>query len=430
MPDYNYTPTGSNLQIDPANNQTAFDDTLDVHGAQATIHESADVVGGSLSVGQYFQYSPTQGATYCPQSGSNYPCDLLQLWRLPLTADLSLTAPTAASQAVSMQYTASSNDLSLRVQSLVPSVQGTLDVPGVPSGMHIDGSFSFDTGAELTITAPTAMPYFYLAGANIPLSQSNNVTCKLSGHGLPPGVTMTGHLQTQLSYTALVQMTGDPGLTDVELHPVTNPICASPPSVIGVKTKGTSNSPRFSMGMSLGLGPGFNRVAWDWSSEFLGLPTPVSDWDEFDWNESFANYGDGWISSLVWEPDPNNANAFLSYPAGDLNVGCTSTSAVDGNLTEFAPSQIPFQPTFAQVNNGIVLCANRVAYYQLNPQSVAFEHCSDWGILFACPAGLNGNGTSRYSNGGVFGVTSDWVLPDVIKASYGDNTDPLGLAKR
>ena len=77
--------------------------------------------------------------------------------------------------------------------------------------------------------------------------------------------------------------------------------------------------------------------------------------------------------------------------------------------------------------HGIVLCANRVAYYQLNPQNLVMRHCSEV-TLWQCPGGSNVFAGSEWSYANVGFYRSDWVLAAALKVLY--NHDPLALTNR
>lgn len=232
----------------------------------------------------------------------------------------------------------------------------------------------------------------------------------------------------RLDYVGSISVQADPGLTDVRVLPARDR-AGKYNGLQGVLVKGSPNA-QFGIGFGLGVASWLeangrlapSTLSWSWEATGPNIAGLSSDWDEFTFSDPYVDYGAGWMSSYAWEARRNNANRYQTDP---LSCGSSST-VVNPDVTKFAAPVIPFQPGFTKVNNGIVLCGGRVAYYQLNPQNLVMRHCAE-ATSSVCPGGANRSYSSSFewSYADVAAYRSDWVLAAAMKALY--DHDPLGL---
>lgn len=437
----NGTTRGTNVWIDPAFDQRAFEVHGSIDADEVTLRSGADVVGQRQSLSQYF-YSPAPGQFgNCVWSDIRYPCTRVDMWEMPRSSNLTMVAPSpdcgAAPGMPELNYAATDSNLRLTVDSLIPCLGGSLAFYGLPAhGITMEGALGdfCNQGPQLTMKVTPgfgeSMPFMYIDGYNIPLVSVCTKTMSLTGPPLPPTVTVRGTLTAQLNYRANITLQAQAGLTEIQVVPVPNQK-GEFFGLEGIMAKGNPNA-RLTVGMTLGLGPLHstagtllpNEVSWEWEATAFDFFLADSDWDTIRWYESDFNYGVGWMSSYVWEAFPGNTKRYTMNP---FSCADTETETNHHTTLNWSP-QIPFQPGFTKVNNGLVICGGRVAYYQLNPQNIAFRHCSE-ATFWACPGGLNTGASSEWSYADLqlAGYYSDWVLAAAMKALY--NHDPAGFTE-
>lgn len=441
----NGTTRGTNVWITPAPAQQMFDLHGSLKADEITLKSTADAVNQSVSLSQYFySYSPATPGAFggCIWGGSYLPCTFVDLWRMPQVSSLTMVAPSpdcgTAQGVPELQYAASDSNLLLTVDSLIPCLGGSMAFYGLPAhGITMEGALGdfCNEGPQLSMKVTPGfgevMPRLYIDGSNVPIVSVCTRTQELSGPPLPPGVTVRGTLTAQLNYRASITLQATPGLTEIAVVPVPDRK-GQYFGLEGVMAKGDPSA-RMTIGMTLGLGPFFgtngsllpNEVSWQWEATALDFIEADSDWDTIRWYENDFNYGVGHMSSYVWEAFADNDARYTFDPN---SCSSTGTQTNPHTMLSYAPS-VPFQPGFTKVNNGLVVCGGRVAYYQLNPQNIAFRHCSE-ATWWECPGGLNTGATDEWSYADlqVQGRYSDWVLAAAMKALY--NQDPAGLTKQ
>ena len=432
--------TGTNVYITPASSQRAYDFHATLKADEATLENTADVPGQQQTLAQYFYGNGATGFGRCIWSDIAYPCTRINMYSMPQHSSLHMVSPSPncskAPGVPHIDYAATDSNLDLTVDSLIECLGGGMAFYGLPAhGITMEGTLGnfCDSGPALTMKVTPGfgevMPYTYIDGWNIHMP----VTCvrdmALAGDPLPPTVQVSGVLQAQLNYVGGIQVQMDGGLTEVKVEPVPSKE-GKYLGLEGVMAKGNPNA-RFVIGLGFGLGPFVDQAGnlvpssmdWQWEATALGGTFLAdSDYDHFEWPETDVNYADGWISSYAWEAFPNNTNRYQFDP-----WTCAPGSIVNYHAMLSYSPEIPFQPGFTKVNNGLTICGGKVAYFQLVPQNLAFRHCSEM-TLWNCPAGGSNYGATNewsYADVQVMGYYSDWVLAAAMKALY--NQDPLAL---
>ncbi|HEV7886061.1 MAG TPA: hypothetical protein VGO92_00765, partial [Acidimicrobiales bacterium] len=403
------TTNGTNVFMYPASGQRSFDFHAKMEADDVTLQSTADVPGQRQSLSQYF-YSPAAGSFgACVYSGYNYPCTRVDMDDMPQKSNLHMVSPspecTRPPSVPHLDYSATDSNLRLTVDSLIPCLGGGMAFYGMPAhGISMEGALGdfCNEGPALHMKVTPGfgevMPYIYIDGWNIHMPVVCSREMSLAGPPLPPGVSVHGVLQAQLNYVGNIAVRVDPGLTEIQVVPVQNTHDGKYFGLEGVMAKGNPNA-RFIIGLGFGLGPFVDStghlvpssVDWQWEATGLGVISADSDFDHFNFPEDYVNYGDGWISSYAWEAFANNTNRYQLDPGS-----CAPGAMVNPHTTLAYSPGIPFDPPFSKVNNGIVICGGHVGYYQINPQNLAFRHCSEV-TLWICPGGTNTGATSEWS---------------------------------
>ncbi|HEV3232783.1 MAG TPA: hypothetical protein VG245_11085 [Candidatus Dormibacteraeota bacterium] len=398
---------GTDIEIDPAPSQNDY--YLEAHraGSNNRFFSSDTVGGGAVSVAQYYQPANLTSDTFCIPFGDgvHYPCTAFNLWGIPQSADLTATLEQGKS---SMSYTGT-GPLDIMVQSLVPSLGAILDSPGLPNGWSISVDIDGASGVKGSIYAGGAgMPYIYLSAWNIPLSFTTPQSCTMPAIQFV-GQTLasaTATVTPNLSYLVSAQLTVEPGVTWVKIAPVSTENCGWM-GLEGVRVDGGTPGPYSGFfTANLSLETSYNEIStlnWSWSG-----PLFTGDSDSFSWYDSIGGTIHD-ISSWVWEAQRNDTSNRWSYTG---TPGCgAGLQQVNKDETQWFPSTTPFPPSFTQINDGMIVCGGHVAYYQLNPEGLLFEHCDDFGGSCADPS-------SRFSTAGIGPYQSDWLLALAMKKEY------------
>jgi hypothetical protein len=419
-------PRGTSIWIQPTRGQSVFELTGDIE-PDSSVHLTidGDVAGGYDRLTQYYQMFDANH-TPCWSGGSAQPCTEVTLNLLPRHADMTLTPSSKNNPAYEIDYSSGTEStLILEVNALVGGLGGYADLVGLPkTGMKATATLgaNLDIQVDILATGTEPLPYFDLYGWGIQwlLTAGNKpFAIPISDRA---GLIFNGYLGINVGYSADVALKGDQGLTEVKATTVKAHGNGPFAGLVGAVAKGADSSKKFDVGIGLALNPGTHSIGWWWEVEWPLPSALASDSDGFTWTNPYSSPLSGsdiGLTSYAWEAVPNDDSRYSATGCG------TSMQAIDMHPIWPWTSTIPFQPSFAPINNGLEVCAGHVAYYQLNPQDVLLKHCGNY--TGPCPAGSNPAGTNEYSYGNLswLPLVSDWMLAVAMKKLY--TTDPAGF---
>lgn len=415
FPEISGTQRGTEVYVSPPSAMRSYHFEVGAQGKTASFVGGGDVRGNQITVAQYFQIGDHAP---CVWSGWNYPCTNVNLYDMPADTHLTMALGEADKLAPTVDYKASDSGLDLTVNALIPKLGGYLTFNNLPrSGVTFTAQILPNSGG-IAATLASADPedplgYFYVYGWNIQLKLDMDPEFTKD---VPVNGTLTGALHIHMNYNAYITITGDPGLTRVT---VTSPQGKNNAwdGLLGFKTEGDPNA-QFMLGLSLFLNPGAHSLGWEWNlNEPLNYDS--SDWDSFYWyNDSPYPVGlsDVGLTSYAWEARPNDTRRFSGY--GCSNLGSTPP-VVDESIRRDWGAPMPFTPGFVPVNNGVVVCGDHVAYYQLNIGDLLFKHNGFFG------PDLGGDVWSWASFGWPVNDMTDWIMAAGMKGLY--TNDPGNL---